>query len=150
MRCTVDLLTPNSPANLRHDQCVLPSLGCCCTRRTTRACTAGVAVRGLLPRCRPSRPANRSRSKRLLQRAMVAALVRMPLTIALQTVETRFRYQWDTILVTTRQPYDERVFAERSCYTQDPAPKCRFRKQFTNRGQSAGHWNRSGPLLRPA
>jgi hypothetical protein len=25
MRCTVDLLMPNSLANLRHDQCVLPS-----------------------------------------------------------------------------------------------------------------------------
>ena len=49
MRCTVDLLTPNSRANLRHDQCVLPSRGFCCTRRATRACTAGVAVRGLLP-----------------------------------------------------------------------------------------------------
>jgi len=29
MRCTVDLLTPNSRANLRHDQCVLPSCGFC-------------------------------------------------------------------------------------------------------------------------
>ncbi len=49
MRCTVDLLTPNSPANFRQDQWVLPSFGFCCTRRTTRACTAAVAIRGRLP-----------------------------------------------------------------------------------------------------
>jgi hypothetical protein len=43
MRCIVDLSSPKSVANLRHDQCVLPSGGLCCTRLMTRACTAGVA-----------------------------------------------------------------------------------------------------------
>ena len=36
IRCTVDLLSPNSLASLRQDQCVLPSPGFCCTRRITR------------------------------------------------------------------------------------------------------------------
>jgi hypothetical protein len=34
---------------LRQDQWVLPSPGFRCTRRITRACTAGVAERGWLP-----------------------------------------------------------------------------------------------------
>ena len=37
-----------SAASLRIDQWVLPSAGFCCTLRQTRACTAAVAVRGLL------------------------------------------------------------------------------------------------------
>ena len=37
IRCTVDLLSANSLASFRQDQCVLPSPGFCCTRRITRA-----------------------------------------------------------------------------------------------------------------
>jgi len=45
IRWTVDLLSANSLASFRQDQCVLPSPGFCCTRRITRACTFGVAAR---------------------------------------------------------------------------------------------------------
>ena len=36
IRCPADLLSANSLASFRQDQCVLPSPGGCCTRRITR------------------------------------------------------------------------------------------------------------------
>jgi Transposase, Mutator family len=50
-RLMEDVLTPISAACLRTDQWVLPSFGCCCPFRYILACTAGFAVRGLLPLC---------------------------------------------------------------------------------------------------
>src|SRR3954451_8500895 len=75
MRWTLDLLTPISAANLRTDQWVLPSFGCCCTFRYILACTAGVAVRGLLPLCCASKPAIPNSSNRCFHRAIVGAVV---------------------------------------------------------------------------
>ena len=75
VRCTLDLLTPNSTANFRTDQCVLPSLGFCCTLRQTFACTTGVAVRGLLPLWRASKPSMPNSSNRCFQREIVGAVV---------------------------------------------------------------------------
>jgi hypothetical protein len=40
---------PERCRQFRQDQCVLPSTGGCVVLRSTRACTAGVTVRGLLP-----------------------------------------------------------------------------------------------------
>ena len=75
MRCTLDLLTPISAANLGTDPCVLPSCGFCCTFRHTLACTAGVAVRGLLPLCCASSPSIPDSSNRCFHRAIVRAVV---------------------------------------------------------------------------
>jgi hypothetical protein len=71
IRCTVDLLNPNAAAILGHDQCVLPSTGFCVVLRKTFACTASVTLRGLLPLCRPSRPAMPLFSNRAFHRAIV-------------------------------------------------------------------------------
>ena len=68
----MDLLRPKEAASFRHDQCVLPSPGFCCTRRITRACTVGVAARGLLPLCRPCNPAMPDCSNRRFHTETVA------------------------------------------------------------------------------
>lgn len=54
---------------------MLPSVGGCKVLRATRACTAGVATRGLLPLWRASSPAMRSFSKRFFQRQIVGPVV---------------------------------------------------------------------------
>src|SRR3954451_1293287 len=75
MRCTLDRLMPVSAASLRTDHCVLPSCGFCWTFRQILACTAGVAVRGLLPLCCGSNPSIPDSSKRCFQREIVGAVV---------------------------------------------------------------------------
>ena len=54
---------------------MLPSVGGRNVLRATRACTAAVATRGLLPLWRASSPAMRSFSKRFFQRQIVGPVV---------------------------------------------------------------------------
>ena len=70
----MDLLTPNSSLSLRTDQCVEPSFGFCCALRITRLCTAGVALRGLLPLCCPCSPSMPNCLKRPFHFDTVGAL----------------------------------------------------------------------------
>jgi hypothetical protein len=60
---------------LADSECVPPSCGLRCTMRQIFACTAGVAVRGLLPLCCGSSPSIPASSKHCFQREMVLAVV---------------------------------------------------------------------------